>query len=159
MLRQHMRLEFRPRIVGLVVVASAALLSACGGSVPAPTAPVVAIPTVTPDTDSTPSDTGIVVPSATPVPVAPGQINADNVALTIEQQFPDQAGGATAQVTCSRSGAFPSVPGDQFTCSYTDDTGRSGTITVTVGAGAGEYTWQVGTPGPTTAGSPTATPA
>ena len=68
-----------------------------------------------------------------------GTIDMPTVIATIQHQWAGNGGAPT--LSCSRSGSFPAVPGDSFQCTYTDGSGHSGTVTVSVTSAQGDWTW------------------
>jgi hypothetical protein len=82
-----------------------------------------------------------IVANGTATPTG-GGLNGSGIEATIAQQYEGQNSGVTATVTCPGSGG-PYTPGQQFQCTFSDTSGRSGTLTVTIGSSPGAFTWTI----------------
>ena len=135
---------------GAIVVTSvagapaAAIVSVAPAATSAPLATAATTDSATPSADSS-------TPAADPtLPVDsghPGQISSTFVINTIQTQLAAQEpAGTTVQVTCPRTGLFPSVSGDTFTCSFdaaTPSGDRTGQVEVNVTSTQNNWTWSV----------------
>jgi len=117
------------------------ILAACGATSTSlqPTVGGGGITTLPPTTPSSTPSSSEISPVAT---AGAGQINADSMISTIEQQY-SQNYGTTITVTCPRTGTFASVAGDSFQCTFTDANGHAGTMTVSVTSSQGDYNWTI----------------
>jgi hypothetical protein len=77
--------------------------------------------------------------SATP---GPGEVSVAHLVGIIEQQY-QAMNGAAATVTCPQSSTIESTPGQQFSCTFTDAHGRSGSLTVHIQSTHGAFTWSI----------------
>ena len=79
---------------------------------------------------------------ATGQSASPGTAGA-GIAATIAQQYTTQNGGAVATVSCPPPPDTGYPAGQQFQCTFSDSAGRTGTMTVTIGASSGAFTWAI----------------
>jgi hypothetical protein len=77
--------------------------------------------------------------SATP---GPGEVSIAHLVSIIEQQYAAM-NGAAATVTCPQSATIASTPGQQFSCTFSDAHGRSGSLTVHIQSTHGAFTWSI----------------
>jgi hypothetical protein len=71
----------------------------------------------------------------------PGEVSIAHLVGIIEQQY-QSMNGATATVTCPQSATI-ATPGQQFSCTFSDARGRSGSITVHIQSAHGAFTWSI----------------
>ena len=125
----------------LALSAAVLLLAACA-TTSASSPPAISsggITTLPPTAQTSTPSPSEVSPSAS---VGSGQINADSMISTIEQQY-SQNYATTITVTCPRTGTFASTPGDSFQCNFTDANAHTGAMTVTVSSAQGDYSWTI----------------
>ena len=76
---------------------------------------------------------------------SPGAASATlgTIIATVEQQYAASDGGTNVTVTCPQAGTSPVTAGQQFTCSYSDASGKSGTLTIIVDSDHGAFHWTI----------------
>ena len=65
------------------------------------------------------------------------------IIATVEQQYAASDGGTNVTVTCPQASSSPVTAGQEFTCSYSDASGKSGTLTIHVDSDHGAFHWTI----------------